>query len=837
VYTADFQKAGLLPLRDHSKDVELWFRTVRYAALVEGRDDETNAYLYGEDSVGDVNCALLFKKDGEKRPISGWAYAWPVTAGIGEAATADTTTGGSGGVKGPSGAVPPGGGGAPITGVPGVVTPMGAGTRTGKPDIPIDMVPIYRDYKSDARFSSLNVHTPDTWPIFPLGWAGVGIAGTRETTQEPHFLPTDPRLVSVHRGGHPWMSSLVCDITKRGAVDSSAISPLHSHLVVLKNISGVVPFGPRNHLAWMLDTARQDSTAGLGLMYDRVDGAASSATPRVPEVTNPYGPPTPTATSQPILAGPSGAIPSAGGGAGGVGALSAMAAPPRGSEGVSCASWQVYGPFHPGHGQDKHILGKTGDGENVTSAHVWTRALHYMDRDYDGPLEYQRKPYPKPGQLPIITRVHLKFDHTKTHPWTAGAKSGEWRWHGEAPMGGGDRRVPNYTTPPTENKPPQETTPPSDVPPSKPPELTPPTGPGDAPPVDNRPRGGDGGMHGAGTMTGIFNYPSAYDPYPLSPGGGSQGGLALLRGEGNGKWFPGRQPPLASHFVPAADNPKPPFPLKPWDPADRANGFVDGPIMLGTPGLLFRPQSMVRGVNDLRHTSSAAPEHVQQDRPISMRVEAWAKQTGHAWGYTQRRGSGKWVAGTANGGITYLPPEVDMADEGTSYAPGHVTRSTGYVNYGPGVWSSWALPSTATGAVKSGARMGLSGGEVLLQGVNASGTAATGIALSTDGEVAIRNGLAMDHTLLDNSDSPYPLATDDLVILVDLSAGNVEIRLDAVATVPGRYLNVKIVDTGGGNLTLTPNGAETIDGAAPLVSGTLYESFTLYAGPSEWSIL
>lgn len=64
------------------------------------------------------------------------------------------------------------------------------------------------------------------------------------------------------------------------------------------------------------------------------------------------------------------------------------------------------------------------------------------------------------------------------------------------------------------------------------------------------------------------------------------------------------------------------------------------------------------------------------------------------------------------------------------------------------------------------------------------------------------------------ADSPYTVAAGDNVIFVNTSGGAVTINLPAVAGARGRMLTIK-KRTGDANaITLDPNGAETIDGAA-----------------------
>lgn len=62
------------------------------------------------------------------------------------------------------------------------------------------------------------------------------------------------------------------------------------------------------------------------------------------------------------------------------------------------------------------------------------------------------------------------------------------------------------------------------------------------------------------------------------------------------------------------------------------------------------------------------------------------------------------------------------------------------------------------------------------------------------------------------ANTPYAVAATDETILVDTSAGNVQVTLPAAPTA-GRVLNIKKITTDGNTLTIARNG-KTIEGAA-----------------------
>lgn len=74
-------------------------------------------------------------------------------------------------------------------------------------------------------------------------------------------------------------------------------------------------------------------------------------------------------------------------------------------------------------------------------------------------------------------------------------------------------------------------------------------------------------------------------------------------------------------------------------------------------------------------------------------------------------------------------------------------------------------------------------------------------------------------------------AADDYIIVT--GAGGNTVTLPAVASLPiGKKITIK--NSTAGNVTVNPDGSETIDGALTAVSFTQYESFTLLNDGTEW---
>lgn len=89
---------------------------------------------------------------------------------------------------------------------------------------------------------------------------------------------------------------------------------------------------------------------------------------------------------------------------------------------------------------------------------------------------------------------------------------------------------------------------------------------------------------------------------------------------------------------------------------------------------------------------------------------------------------------------------------------------------------------------------------------------------------------------IDDTDSPYTATASNGTVLCDQTSGNIVINLPAVASVEGLKLVFKCIGTTN-TITLTPDGSETIDGDPDYVLTTQYNSVTIIAGPTEWSII
>ncbi|HDI51742.1 MAG TPA: hypothetical protein ENF45_03835 [Bacteroidetes bacterium] len=94
-----------------------------------------------------------------------------------------------------------------------------------------------------------------------------------------------------------------------------------------------------------------------------------------------------------------------------------------GSKVVGYLSKAKGGPLCGGHPlSDKHKLGSNDEGLSVNPAHISTEANFYLDKDKDGPLEFENIPFPavsEPSDPDYIAPAHLAFDPDKQ----------KWRWY------------------------------------------------------------------------------------------------------------------------------------------------------------------------------------------------------------------------------------------------------------------------------------------------------------------------------------------------------------------------------------------------------------------------
>lgn len=102
---------------------------------------------------------------------------------------------------------------------------------------------------------------------------------------------------------------------------------------------------------------------------------------------------------------------------------------------------------------------------------------------------------------------------------------------------------------------------------------------------------------------------------------------------------------------------------------------------------------------------------------------------------------------------------------------------------------------------------------------------------------AFRDRHSLDITEIDDGDSPYTALDTDQLVIADASAGAITVALPPAASFTNRSLYVVALDVTGGNVTINPDGAETIDGLSTKVLSAAYASCRVVSTGSEWIAL
>ena len=85
---------------------------------------------------------------------------------------------------------------------------------------------------------------------------------------------------------------------------------------------------------------------------------------------------------------------------------------------------------------------------------------------------------------------------------------------------------------------------------------------------------------------------------------------------------------------------------------------------------------------------------------------------------------------------------------------------------------------------------------------------------------------------------PYTIVAADTLILASASGGGVVVNLPSAAAFPGRILDVLKTDNTNNNVSVTPNGTDTIQGVnAALQLNTPQQSVTFQSISTGWVII
>ena len=102
---------------------------------------------------------------------------------------------------------------------------------------------------------------------------------------------------------------------------------------------------------------------------------------------------------------------------------------------------------------------------------------------------------------------------------------------------------------------------------------------------------------------------------------------------------------------------------------------------------------------------------------------------------------------------------------------------------------------------------------------------------------SIELGLMKQKSVKSITATPYSQLEDDDIILVDATIAPVIVNLIPSANKSGKQIIVKKIDVSANAVTIDPNAAETIDGAATNVLASQYDSITLVSDGTNWIIV
>lgn len=81
------------------------------------------------------------------------------------------------------------------------------------------------------------------------------------------------------------------------------------------------------------------------------------------------------------------------------------------------------------------------------------------------------------------------------------------------------------------------------------------------------------------------------------------------------------------------------------------------------------------------------------------------------------------------------------------------------------------------------------------------------------------------------------LVASDHTLLCNAFAAAIPVSLPAASTLQGRVLVFKKIDASANTVTITPNGTDTIDGAASVVISGQYDGYTIQSSGTGWWVL
>jgi len=183
-------------------------------------------------------------------------------------------------------------------------------------------------------------------------------------------------------------------------------------------------------------------------------------------------------------------------------------------------------------------------------------------------------------------------------------------------------------------------------------------------------------------------------------------------------------------------------------------------------------------------------------------------------------------AGIVDGaGIVVLPPAPggvsDLNKPANGWIEGCTFLTTGSQPFTIGAWSGNQIAKPSVGTIR------LIGNP---SQPNYRWTAVEPGSIVQRGVQAQTRGLAF-------ADSPVTVLTRDYSLVCTAAAGNVVLNLPAASAHPSGVYVIKKTDATANTVTVTPNGAETIDGAGTLVLTAQNQARTIQSNGTTWRIL
>ncbi len=217
------------------------------------------------------------------------------------------------------------------------------------------------------------------------------------------------------------------------------------------------------------------------------------------------------------------------------------------------------------------------------------------------------------------------------------------------------------------------------------------------------------------------------------------------------KYGPPWEPPI---YPPDVPTPRPPgmIEIAAYLPDQGFLPYQYSSMEEGGISYIWRPQKFQSQEGDWRKERKPNRDYrritADVQTPITGRFEAWGAQgekTGTTilnsasdWVYTHAPNTYRYLSGTADGGVCFLSPEVDLADIDNDLAPlSGLAQSTSHLMVGRGARFGAGLPDLESGGISLGYSWRDDGSGGLTFATNASSTATDRVSFDVNGCVGV----------------------------------------------------------------------------------------------------